>query len=110
VGPDDLRHDDAGLQPERTSLSWLRTGALLGAVVLAFMRFVPGPGPVVATIGLVCLVPVLTLLFAARSGHRARVRGFVEGSVPYFWWRNVAITGTVAVLAVASAVLILIAH
>lgn len=103
-----MRHDDPGLQPERTSLAWLRTGAVLGAVVLGFMRFVPGPGPVVALIGLVCLIPVLMVLLAARTGHRARVRGFVDGTLPYFWWRNALIVGTVVVLASASAVLIAI--
>ncbi|UYP21074.1 DUF202 domain-containing protein [Rhodococcus sp. Z13] len=103
-------HDDPGLQPERTSLSWLRTGAVLGAVVLVFMRLAPGPGPVVATIGLVCLVPVLAVLLASRAGHRARVRGLVAGRAPYFWWRNVAITATVVVLALASAILMLTSH
>ena len=107
MAPDDLHHGDLGLQPERTSLAWLRTGAVLGAGVLGFMRFVPGPDAVVATIGLVCLVPVLAVLLASRTGHRARVRGLVEGRAPYFWWRNVAVSGTVVTLAISSAVLIL---
>ncbi|MEU5842549.1 DUF202 domain-containing protein [Rhodococcus sp. NPDC047139] len=105
--PDDLQHGDVGLQPERTSLAWMRTGAVLGAVVLGFMRFVPGPGPVVATIGLVCLAPALVVLLAGRVGHRARVRGLVEGRAPYFWWRNLAVTVTVMVLTISSVVLIL---
>lgn len=104
-----MRHDDPGLQPERTSLAWMRTAAALGAVVLMFMRFVPGPGPVVAVIGLLCLVPVLVVLLTARVGHRARVRGFVAGEVDYFWWRNVVLAATVVVLAVASAVLLVTA-
>ncbi|WP_094980165.1 DUF202 domain-containing protein [Rhodococcus pyridinivorans] len=107
---DDLRHGDVGLQPERTSLAWLRTASVLGAVVLGFMRFVPGPGAVVASIGLICLVPVLAVLLASRIGHRARVRGLVAGRAPHFWWRNVAVSATVVVLAISSAVLIVTAR
>ncbi|MFZ3392699.1 DUF202 domain-containing protein [Rhodococcus sp. 7Tela_A2] len=101
-----MRHDDPGLQPERTSLAWMRTGAALGAVVLLFMRFVPGPGPVVAAVGLLCLVPSVVVLLSARIGHRARVRGFVAGDVGRLWWRNITVAAAVVVLATATAVLI----
>ncbi|MBM7459848.1 DUF202 domain-containing protein [Rhodococcus coprophilus] len=101
-----MRHDDPGLQPERTSLAWMRTGAALGAVVLAFMRFTPGPGPVVAAVGLVCLTPAVIVLLSARFRHRARVRDFVAGEVDYLWWRNILVAASVVVLAITAAVLI----
>ncbi|MEZ5153408.1 DUF202 domain-containing protein [Rhodococcus zopfii] len=99
-------HGDPGLQPERTSLAWLRTAAVLGAVALGFMRFAPGPGIVVVVIGLLCLAPALYLLLTAGRGHRARVRRFAAGTAAQHWWRNVVVTAAVAVLALASVVLI----
>ncbi|MEE2059454.1 DUF202 domain-containing protein [Rhodococcus artemisiae] len=103
-----MRHDDPGLQPERSSLAWLRTEVVLGAIILGFMRLAPGPGPVVATIGLVCLVPVLVLLFTAREGHHARVRAMERGSGTYFLWRNLLLAGTVAALGSCALALILL--
>ncbi|MEE2031911.1 DUF202 domain-containing protein [Rhodococcus chondri] len=105
-----MRHDDPGLQPERTSLAWLRTATGLGAVVLGFMRFAPGPGPVVVTIGLICLVPVLVLLVGARPHHRARVRSFVAGQGSYSWWTNLVLATTVVTLALSAAVMIILAQ
>ncbi|MCK8674813.1 DUF202 domain-containing protein [Rhodococcus sp. HM1] len=99
-------HDDPGLQPERTSLAWLRTAAVLGAVALGFMRFTPGPDVAIVSIGLLCLTPALYLLITAGHGHRARVRRFAAGTVAHHWWRNLTVTVAVAVLALASAVLI----
>lgn len=103
-----MRHDDPGLQPERTGLAWLRTASVLGVVVLGFMRFAPGPGPVVVTIGLVCLAPVLVLLVGGRARHRARVRSFVAGRAPNDWWTNLVLAATVVTLALSAAALIVV--
>lgn len=63
---------DRGLQPERTTLSWSRTGLALVTVSAVFLRWLPHYGP-----GML-LLPLLTLVCAVvitmthnRRTHRA---------------------------------------
>ncbi len=101
-----MRHDDPGLQPERTTLAWLRTATGLGDDGQLFLRLAPGPAPVVVAIGLLCLLPALVLLVTSGREHRARVSRFIEGRAKHHWWRNIVLTVTVVVLALAATALI----
>lgn len=63
---------DGGLQPERTTLSWSRTGLALVTVSAVFLRWLPHYGPAML------LLPLLTLVCAVvitmthhRRTHRA---------------------------------------
>lgn len=66
---------DRGLQPERTTLSWSRTGLALVTVSAVFLRWVPHYG-----LGLL-LLPLLTLVcaLAITMTHNRRTNRAVAG-------------------------------
>lgn len=99
-------HSDPGLQPERTTLSWTRTSAVLIADVLLFVRAAPGSPVVVASIGAVCLALPLLVLGTARRDHGTRVHRFAAGvAAPALGW-NLLLTATVLVLTCGAAALV----
>ena len=100
-------HDDAGLQPERTTLAWVRTAALAVAVCLLFIRTVPGPGVLVVGAAAAAAFPALAILATARRNHRLRVREFVDGRAPIHLGPALAVSTGVVLLACAAASLLL---
>lgn len=74
-------HDDAGLQPERTTLAWVRTAALAATVCILFARTIPGPSALVVGVSVVSAFPALMILATSRRHHRRRVQEFVDGRV-----------------------------
>lgn len=68
-------HVDAGLQPERTTLSWSRTCMACVVVSAVFLRWLPFYGPAML------LLPTLTLLaaFGITVSQRHRTRRGVQG-------------------------------
>lgn len=66
---------DPGLQPERTTLSWSRTGLALVTVSAVFLRWLPHYGPAML------LLPLLTLVCAIviTMTHNRRTRRAVAG-------------------------------
>lgn len=75
-------HGDAGLQPERTTMAWVRTGALLAAVCLLLLRASTQPLLLTTVVIAVCAAPTLTILATAHSTHRLRVEALTVGSTP----------------------------
>lgn len=70
-----LRHDDPGLQPERTLLAWRRTLLTLIGVCILFLRWIP-------PFGLMALLPVILSLVAGiliQIGLNARYRKSARG-------------------------------
>lgn len=71
---------DEGLQPERTSLSWARTWAVVGANIILVAKLVGEfSWTWAAVFSLLTVVPLLALLRVQR-GHERRVGRFVRGS------------------------------
>jgi hypothetical protein len=66
---------DGGLQPERTTLSWGRTGLALVTVSAVFLRWLPHYGPAML------LLPLLTLVcaIAITVTHNRRTHRAVAG-------------------------------
>lgn len=66
---------DAGLQPERTALSWTRTALAMMVCSLTLLRWSDGYSSLV--FGAIGLLAVLSLMIISRNraGYRAEARG-----------------------------------
>lgn len=63
---------DRGLQPERTTLSWSRTGLALVTVSAVFLRWLPHYGPAMLLLPLITLVCAIVITMTHnRRTHRA---------------------------------------
>lgn len=97
-------HVDPGLQPERTTLAWVRAAAVLAAVSVLYLRFVPGPGALVGTVGGCALLVAIIVIAAARRTHERRSLAFgSERCVPELAG-NLGFTVLVAVMAGTAAI------
>lgn len=74
-------HDDPGLQPERTGLSWGRTGVAMAVVALLSIRWLPDYGPMAAGLSLVLLLALLWLYSTQRRRYRRQALGLQQGQV-----------------------------
>lgn len=97
---------DPGLQPERTTLSWVRSASALAALGALYLRCVPAAGGATAAVGVVMLVGAGVLLASARRRHRRRCEEFEKGRARAEWGGNVVLLVTVLVAAGAGAVTI----
>lgn len=102
-------HDDAGLQPERTTLAWVRTSALAAVVSVLYVRAVPGPLVLVAIIAALCGTPAAVILSTSGRTHIARVRSMKDGSTEMQWKRGLWLCAGMLGLAGSTTVLILLA-
>jgi uncharacterized membrane protein YidH (DUF202 family) len=99
-----LRHDDPGLQPERTLLAWRRTLLTLIGVCLLFLRWIP-------PFGLMALLPIMVSLVAAmliqiglNARYRKSAKGMTQERIPAPLREVAALGCTVMVLSVVAIV------
>jgi uncharacterized membrane protein YidH (DUF202 family) len=78
--PQDDRPWDAGLQPERTTLSWIRTSLSFAVVSLLTARLATEAGVVAVVVALSGIVAAAGLVALQARSHRARDRGARTGS------------------------------
>ncbi|MFE7420313.1 DUF202 domain-containing protein [Rhodococcus sp. NPDC057529] len=100
-------HDDPGLQPERTTLSWIRTLIVFGADAILFARISPGPAPAVLAVGGLCLLFGVVALSTAGAQHARRVERFSAGTAPPALTANLLLTLSVLLLSGSAATFIL---
>ncbi|QBJ97104.1 DUF202 domain-containing protein [Rhodococcus sp. ABRD24] len=100
-------HRDPGLQPERTTLAWVRTSASLAAVAFLCLRYVPGSSVVVQAVGLWAIAAASVVVVTARRRYERAAEEFgAERSEPPFLLMA-GVAATVSGLAGACAVVIL---
>ncbi|MCZ4589289.1 DUF202 domain-containing protein [Rhodococcus opacus] len=101
-------HGDKGLQPERTTLAWVRTSVLAVAVCILFARAVPGSIVLIAGISAACAVPAMTILATGRRSHRRRVDEFIDGGLSMYILAGISIGMSTVLLAVTAALMVAI--
>lgn len=97
VHPLQAPHDDAGLQPERTSLAWGRTLLVLLVVACIFLRWMHTQGWVGAVLALLSLLAALCIWLTQRRRYRRSARAIHTGGRLRADVASVLLTGMVAV-------------
>jgi len=86
----------------------VRTAASLAAVALICLRYVPGSSVVVQVIGMWAVVSASVVVVTARRRHERASEAFGAGRVVYPFALMLGLAVTVAGLAAASAVVIVV--
>lgn len=79
VPPLPAPHDDAGLQPERTSLAWERTLLVLWVVACIFLRWIQVEGWLGTLLAVLCVIAVLCIWMTQRCRYRRNIQAIHTG-------------------------------
>lgn len=100
-------HQDPGLQPERTVMSWGRTTLSLFVVSAVFMRWMHHYGPSILILVAVGAIGALTIYATQRRRYSTRTRGIaderLEADVAAIFWT----AGAVMILGVLALVVVI---
>lgn len=77
-----LRHDDPGLQPERTLLAWRRTLMTLIVCCTLFLRWIPHFGVWALMPIIVALVTSILIQIGLNARYRKSARGMRQERIP----------------------------
>lgn len=79
-------HQDPGLQPERTVMSWDRTLLALFVASMMFLRWYPTEGPITLVPALLCGVAGLGIHLTQRRRYAVQSRGISRERVRADTW------------------------